>query len=88
MIDELQATEGGEIPTVIDGESMDEQTYDTWSVHSGRKKTPQQTPGQITIFDYPNGFQGEPAVSPSRSSWRCASTDQRHIGFDNYGTEA
>lgn len=65
VIDELQATEGGEIPTVIDGESMDEQTYDTWSVHSGRKKTPQQTPGQMTIFDYPNGFQGEPAASPS-----------------------
>ena len=65
VIDELQATEGGEIPTVIDGESMDEQTYDTWSVHSGRKKTPQQTPGQMTIFDYPNGFQGEPAASSS-----------------------
>lgn len=63
VIDELQATEGGEIPTVVDGESMDEQTYDTWSVHSGRKKTQKQTPGQLTIFDYPNGFQSEPAVA-------------------------
>ena len=65
VIDELQATEGGEIPTVIDGESMDEQTYDTWSVHSGRKRTQQQTPGQMSIFDYPNGFQSEPVVAPS-----------------------
>ncbi len=63
VIDELQATEGGEIPTVVDGESMDAQTYDTWSVHSGRKKTQKQTPGQLTIFDYPNGFQSEPAVA-------------------------
>lgn len=63
VIDELQATEGGEIPTVVDGESMDEQTYDTWSVHSGRKKTQKQTPVQLTIFDYPNGFQSEPAVA-------------------------
>ena len=65
VIDELQATEGGEIPTVVDGESMDEQTYDTWSVHSGRRRTQQQTPGQMSIFDYPNGFQSEPVVAPS-----------------------
>ncbi len=65
VIDELQATEGGEIPTVVDGESMDEQTYDTWSVHSGRRRTQQQTPGQMSIFDYPDGFQSEPVVAPS-----------------------
>ena len=34
VIDELQATEGGEIPTVVDGESLEDQTYDTWSVHN------------------------------------------------------
>ncbi len=65
VIDELQATEGGEIPTVVDGESLEDQTYDTWSVHNQRKKTQKQTVGQLSIFDYPNGFQEEPAVAPS-----------------------
>lgn len=65
VIDELQATEGGEIPTVVDGESLEEQNYDTWSVHNQRKKTQKQTVGQLSIFDYPNGFQEEPAAAPS-----------------------
>ena len=65
VIDELQATEGGEIPTVVDGESLEDQTYDTWSVHNQKKKTQKQTVGQLSIFDYPNGFQEEPAVAPS-----------------------
>lgn len=65
VIDELQATEGGEIPTVVDGESLEDQTYDTWSVHNQRKKTQKQTVGQLSIFDYPNGFQEEPAAAPS-----------------------
>ena len=53
VIDELQATEDGEIPTVVDGESLEDQTYDTWSVHNQRKKTQKQTVGQLSIFDYP-----------------------------------
>ena len=65
VIDELQATEGGEIPTVVDGESLEDQIYDTWSVHNHRKKTQKQTLGQLSIFDYPNGFQEEPAAAPS-----------------------
>ena len=59
VIDELQATEGGEIPTVIEGESMEEQTYDTWTVHTSKKKTVQQTSGQISFFDYQTGIQAE-----------------------------
>lgn len=55
VIDELQA-EGGEIPTVVDGESLEEQTYDTWSVHT-KKKIQQQTPGQMTLLDYFNDPQ-------------------------------
>lgn len=62
VIDELQATEGGEIPTVVDGESLEEQTYDTWSIHNQRKKTQRQMAGQLNIFDYPNGFQAEPST--------------------------
>ena len=68
VIDKLQATEGGEIPTVVDGESLEDQTYDTWSVHSQRKKVQKQAVGQLSMFDYPNGFQAEPAVEPFTSA--------------------
>lgn len=55
VINELQAAEGGEIPTVIDGESLDEQNYDTWSVHSTHNKVKRgqkQTLGQMNLADY------------------------------------
>lgn len=71
VIDELQATEGGEIPTVVDGESLEDQTYDTWSVHNHqyqRKKTQKQMVGQMSLFDYPNGFQDEPTVASSTAA--------------------
>ena len=47
---------------------MEEQTYDTWSVHTQRKRTPKQTIGQLSIFDYPNGMQAEPVVIPPAPS--------------------
>ena len=52
VINELQSTEGGEIPTVIDGESFEDQIYVPWSVHvSGRKqKTDNIIPGQMSLF--------------------------------------
>lgn len=68
VIDELQATEGGEIPTVVEGESMEEQTYDIWTVHTSRKRTVQQTPGQISIFEYQNGFQIDHTMKPATVS--------------------
>ena len=70
VIDELQATEGGEIPTVVDGESLEDQTYDTWSVHNQyqRKKTQKQMVGQMSLFDYPNGFQDDSTVASSTAA--------------------
>lgn len=70
VIDELQATEGGEIPTVVDGESLENQTYDTWSVHNQyqRKTTQNQMVGQMSLFDYPNGFQDDPTVASSTAA--------------------
>ena len=65
VIDELQATEGGEIPAVVDGESLEDQIYDIWSVHNQRKKTQKQMVGQLSIFDYLNSFQEEPAATPA-----------------------
>lgn len=48
VIQELQATEGGEIPTVIDSESIENPTYVTWTVRTFRRHM-QQVPGQISL---------------------------------------
>lgn len=64
VIDELQASEGGEIPTVVDEESLDNQTYDTWTVHNPRKKSgPKQTEGQMSLEDFFNGMNNTGAES-------------------------
>ena len=57
MIDELQSTEGGEIPTVIDGESLEEQVYVPWTVHTRKPKVETPVPGQITLFQYAEALQ-------------------------------
>lgn len=61
VIDELQSTEGGEIPTVVDEESLENQTYVPWSIHTTgmNKKSQVIDSNQITFFDvegddYPN----------------------------------
>lgn len=54
VISELQSSEGGEIPTVIDGESLEEQEYVPWSVHANghRNKKEFIVPGQLSFSDY------------------------------------
>lgn len=50
VIDELQSTEGGDIPTVIDGESLEEQVYVPWTVHTRKTKADTPVPGQMSFF--------------------------------------
>ena len=64
VIDELQASEGGEIPTVVEGESLDHQVFDTWSVHTTKKKQQKQVEGQTSLEDFMNNIGGEPAADP------------------------
>lgn len=60
VIDELQSTEGGEIPTVIDGESLEDQIYVPWSVHISGKKQRNDIfiPGQKDLFEENELHQG------------------------------
>lgn len=58
VISELQNTEGGEIPTIIDGESLEEQVYEPWSVHTRKPRQQSQVEGQIDLFTYQDGFSG------------------------------
>ncbi len=54
VVEELQSNEGGDIPTEINGESLAEPTYVTWTVHTPRNtRQPAMVPGQTSIFDTP-----------------------------------
>ncbi len=56
VVDELQNTEGGEIPTVIDEESLENQVYVTLTVHPTRKRDNTPIPGQTAIPDMGTRF--------------------------------
>jgi len=54
VVEELQSSEGGDIPTEINGESLEEPTYTTWTVHTPRRsRSDDPIVGQYTIFDTP-----------------------------------
>lgn len=48
IVEALQSTEGGDIPTVIDGESLEQPQYVPWTVHT--KRTIKQSDGQTELF--------------------------------------
>lgn len=53
VVEELQSSEGGDIPTEINGESLEEPTYVTWTVHTPRRaRQVEPDPNQLSIFDY------------------------------------
>ena len=52
VVEELQSNEGGDIPTEINGESLEEPTYITWTVHTPKKVKPREEDSdQISAFD-------------------------------------
>ncbi|MBC5730583.1 DEAD/DEAH box helicase [Pseudoflavonifractor hominis] len=56
VVEELQSNEGGEIPTEINGESLEEPTYVTWTVHTPRHaRQAEPDPNQIDLFDHMPG---------------------------------
>lgn len=64
VVEELQSNEGGDIPTEINGESLEEPTFITWTVHTPRHTRPATPdPNQISIFDNSgSGTQTEPTA--------------------------
>lgn len=63
VVEELQNTEGGDIPTFIDEEEIGSNCgYGTWTVKPQRPKTlkvQEQNPNQITMFDMKSDFVNE-----------------------------
>lgn len=55
IVEALQSTEGGDIPTDIYGESLSGKKFETLTVRPKKKKEEQQTPGQMTLFDVFSG---------------------------------
>lgn len=52
VVEELQSNEGGEIPTEINGESLEEPTFITWTVHTPRRERQiLPDPNQIDIYE-------------------------------------
>lgn len=52
VVEELQASEGSNIPTEINGESLEEPTYITWTVHTPRRaRQVEPDPNQMNLFD-------------------------------------
>ena len=55
VVEALQSTEGGDIPTDIYGESLSGKKFETLTVRPKKKKEEQQTPGQMTLFEVFSG---------------------------------
>ena len=85
VIKELQSEEGGEIPTVIDGESLEEQVVVPWTVHTRNKRQEKQVPGQMNMFDYQNSntTSNSQIVGPATNS----ELIQTSNSFDNATNE-
>lgn len=64
VVEELQSTEGGNIPTDIVGESLEERVYETLTIRPTRQRTPtnHSVPGQMTLFDTPTS-EGTPSTT-------------------------
>ncbi|MCI8515212.1 MAG: DEAD/DEAH box helicase family protein [Lachnospiraceae bacterium] len=69
VVEELQASEGGDIPTEINGESLEEPTYITWTVHTPRRaRQVEPDPNQLSIFDNLGGVTEAETLTATSST--------------------
>jgi len=71
VVEELQSTEGGNIPTDIVGESLEERVYETLTIRPTRQRTPtnHSIPGQMTLFDTPTSEEMPSTTSDAPASF-------------------
>lgn len=65
VVEALQSTEGGDIPTDIYGESLSGRHFETLTVKPKKKKEEQPVPGQMNLFDV---FSGQTSDSQTASA--------------------
>lgn len=63
VVEALQSSEGGDIPTDIYGESLSGKRFETLTVKPKKKKEDQPTPGQMTLFDVFSGQTSDPQTT-------------------------
>lgn len=63
VVEALQSTEGGDVPTDIYGESLSGKRFETLTVKPKKKKEDQPTPGQMTLFDVFSGQTSDPQTT-------------------------
>lgn len=86
VVNELQSNEGDSIPTEVNGESLEEPTTVTWTVHTPprtRKITPD--PNQISWFDDPGSGAGTetPVVDPSAGGTAAPAENAQALTFSS-----
>lgn len=87
VVEALQSTEGGDIPTDIYGESLSGKNFETLTVKP-KKKEEKQTSGQINIFDIFSGQSSEqqPSGTPAETIETRDTEDQPPISSDQSST--
>lgn len=78
VVEALQSTEGGDIPTDIYGESLSRKRFETLTVRPKKKKEEQPVQRQMTLFDVFSGQTSEPQTS---------SAPAKTIGADSFTTQ-
>lgn len=78
VIDELQNTEGGDIPTVIDEEALGRNKYAILTVHTRKKKDDTPIPGQYQLDGMESLAQSEPAAPTSTAPSPSVDERQSH----------
>ena len=82
VVEALQSTEGGDIPTDIYGETLSGKKFGTLTVRPKKKKEEQQTPGQMTLFDVFSGQntgEQQPAGATSEPTDDTTPTSQSQV---------
>ncbi len=84
VVDALQSSEGGEIPTDIFGQTISGRKFDTLTVKPRKKKQEKIYPGQISFFDFPDTKDGEePSVDEQEKTSETMSSDENEKQTDN-----
>lgn len=69
VVDELQNSEGGEIPTVIDEESLEDRVYVPWTIHThSKRKEDTPVPGQMSLTGFVNDQTEAANPNPAEST--------------------
>ncbi|MBR6917659.1 MAG: restriction endonuclease subunit R, partial [Clostridia bacterium] len=67
VVDDLQSNEGGEIPTEINGESLEEPSFVTWTVHTKSRTRPPETPTDQIELPADNNDESKDPVNTNDS---------------------